>query len=382
MEQIEEQTNREFDFAMQFLRLEDKQENVIYSPLSLLTALKMLRDGAKGKAKEELDAVIQNIPASNYQNIDSILSFANGLFIRDTYEGCVRKEYKDHLLQKYDANVIYDSFQSAENINGWISDKTFKIITNMMNDSEVQPEIVKMILVNALAIDMEWEHPFCVCDTCGGEFFLENGKSMIATTMSRENVPYYKDEVVTAVSLDLKQYGDTQLEFIGIKPEENLREYMMKFSREKFQDIMNHMVIPSYPYCSHLRIPRFSYQYDLNANDDLDKMGVKEVFCGSADLTNIYDPAVAKEPLSLGGVKHKAKIDFTEKGVKAAAATVIFAIASAMNVERKVEYLSFDKPFLYIIRDKNTKQIWFVGTVYEPNSWDKDKVEHYSTMSY
>ena len=28
--------------------------------------------------------------------------------------------------------------------------------------------------------------------------------------------------------------------------------------------------------------------------------------------------------------------------------------------------MTFDKPFMYIIRDKNTKEVWFVGAVYEP----------------
>ena len=28
--------------------------------------------------------------------------------------------------------------------------------------------------------------------------------------------------------------------------------------------------------------------------------------------------------------------------------------------------LTFDKPFMYLIRDKETGEIWFVGTVYEP----------------
>lgn len=28
--------------------------------------------------------------------------------------------------------------------------------------------------------------------------------------------------------------------------------------------------------------------------------------------------------------------------------------------------LTFDKPYLYIIRDKNTQETWVVGTVYQP----------------
>ena len=74
---------------------------------------------------------------------------------------------------------------------------------------------------------------------------------------------------------------------------------------------------------------------------------------------------------------HKANIDFTEKGVKAAAVTVFIMKDNAMIAkENKPEEIKINKPFLYLIRDKNTKEIWFVGTVYEPNLWEKDKEDY------
>lgn len=74
---------------------------------------------------------------------------------------------------------------------------------------------------------------------------------------------------------------------------------------------------------------------------------------------------------------HKANIDFSEKGVKAAAVTV-FAVmdATAMMEPKQPIEVKIDKPFVFLIRDKETKEIWFVGTVYEPNSWEKDKTEY------
>ena len=73
---------------------------------------------------------------------------------------------------------------------------------------------------------------------------------------------------------------------------------------------------------------------------------------------------------------HKANIDFTEKGIKAAAVTVIYMTDGIALAEDKPIEINIDKPFLYVIRDKNTGEIWFVGTVYEPNSWEKDKADY------
>ncbi len=74
---------------------------------------------------------------------------------------------------------------------------------------------------------------------------------------------------------------------------------------------------------------------------------------------------------------HKANIDLTEKGIKAAAVTVIYMTDSmALSDEKQPIEVKIDKAFMYLIRDKKTDEIWFVGTVYEPNSWENDKADY------
>ena len=67
---------------------------------------------------------------------------------------------------------------------------------------------------------------------------------------------------------------------------------------------------------------------------------------------------------------HKADIDFTEEGIKAAAVTVISMDITSVIQEEPVK-IDINKPFLYIIKDKNTNEIWFVGALYEPESWEE-----------
>ena len=35
--------------------------------------------------------------------------------------------------------------------------------------------------------------------------------------------------------------------------------------------------------------------------------------------------------------------------------------------------ITFDKPYMFIIRDKDNKEVWFAGTVYEPISCDESE---------
>ena len=85
----------------------------------------------------------------------------------------------------------------------------------------------------------------------------------------------------------------------------------------------------------------------------------------------------SRRPLWVEGALHKANIDFTEKGVKAAAVTVIYMMDGAMMADKnKPIEIEINKPFMYLIKDKKTDEIWFVGTVYEPNSWENDKADY------
>ena len=76
------------------------------------------------------------------------------MFINQLYKTQVKDEYTKALVDKYYAEVIYDSFEKADNMNKWISDKTFGLIDNMVSDDQVNGKA--FFLINALAIDMEW----------------------------------------------------------------------------------------------------------------------------------------------------------------------------------------------------------------------------------
>ena len=237
------------DFSVQFLQLENEGKNMVYSPLSIKYALNMLSDGTNGNTKKQIEDVIGRQSLTKYNNIDEVLSLANGVYIRDTYYKYVKEEYKNVLATKYNAQINYDSFNNANNINNWIEKKTLGIIKNMLRDESVQDPDNKVLLINALAIDMEWKTPFVSNNTSGVNFYLEDGSSMKVTTMqletSSDSVAYYKDNDITAVMMDLKEYKDTQLEYIAIMPKENLSEYVETFAVDEVNNIIKESTLAS-----------------------------------------------------------------------------------------------------------------------------------------
>ena len=362
----------ESDFSLKFLKLENEKQNMVYSPLSIKYALNMLNEGAAGNTKTQIENVIGDLNLIKYNTIDEVLSLANSVYIRDTFAEYVKEDYRRTITEKYNAEVNYDSFSNATNINNWIEDKTLGIIQNMLNDEAVQN--ANMLLINALAIDMGWENPFDTSDTYGEDFYLEDGNTMTATMMHKETMgdstSYYKDNDITALTMNLQEYDNMQFEFVAIMPEENLSDYIETLTIEDVNTILENTTLASdTPYGVDISIPKFSFDYDLKLKQDLMDLGMTDAFDENlADFSNM-----ANTELCVGDALHKADIDFSEEGIRAAAVTALTMKTTAMLPDDdQPEEIKIDKPFLYFIRDKQTNEIWFVGTVYEPNSWEQD----------
>ena len=362
------------DFSLEFLKMENNKKNTIYSPLSIKYALNLLNEGANGNTKTQIEKVIKNLKLTPYKNIDNVLSFANGVYIRDSYSKDVKSDYINSVKNKYNAEIKYDQFKNASNINKWIEEKTFGKIKNMISDNIVTNPNTKMILLNALAIDMEWETPFEREGTSSKEFNLADGNKMNAATMFLEttskSISYYKDSDITSIQMDLKKYDNTELEFIAIMPEKNLDDYVKKTTIKDINKILENSKKASDAGTKVIiRIPRFSFNYELKLKEDLVKLGIEDAFDRQkADFTNMTDDI---QGLYVSDALHNANIDFSEKGIKAAAATAMVMLAKASRPTKEPIRIEIDKPFLCMIKDKNTDEVWFVGTVYEPSLWEE-----------
>jgi len=193
----------------------------------------------------------------------------------------------------------------------------------------------------------------------------------------------YIDDNVKAFSKDLKEYDGTTLQYIGIMPvNEDLDSYientdeaeinyiissLKELKPENFKDGVVTKIIGY--------IPKFKFEYDLNLKEDLEKLGITNVFeKGKANLTNISND----ENVYISEAVHKANIEFTQDGIKAAAATMFGGAGAGDSFDYIYEVpveeidITFDKPYMFFIRDKETGEIWFTGTVYEPLLWENE----------
>lgn len=364
-----------------FAKLGNNEDNIIYSPLSIKYALSMVNLGADGQTKVEIDKVLGTDDLTTYNNIDKTLSLANAIFIKDGYQNLVSQDFINDNVNKYKSEILYDNFSNVGDVNNWISDKTFKLIENILNDGDLTPE-TRMVLVNALAIDMDWEEPFENENTFGKTFYLSTGEEYEATTLFKNSTndvtSYYIDNKITALAMDFKKYGDTQLEFLAIMPNDDLADYIDSVTILDIDNISEQLIKASETEAGvNVSIPKFKFDYQLDLQNDLIALGIEEAFDpDKADFSKIME----EPPLYISKVLHKATIELSEEGAKAAATTVIIMAENAVAIPEEqgepIE-ININKPFMFIIRDKNTKEEWFVGNVYQPNSWEEDASKYY-----
>lgn len=357
------------EYNSDIIRTTFKEKNYLISPYNIKMALNMLKDGADGNTKDEIEKVIGNEKINNI-NIKNKLSVANGIFIKNDFKSSVKKEFTNTMKDKYHSEIIYDEFKTPKVINNWVKEKTNGMIDKVLdkiNENSV------MGIASAIALDVEWLDKFQCSDTKKEEFIkIDNSK--LNTEMMRQtyeaNAKYIKDEEIEGIILPYNTGVEgIELEFVGLLPKNNITDYVRNIDINKINNSIKNARETNEKLHVILSLPRFSYSYEVeDFISSLKKMGINDVFSPSlANLSKISDTS----GIYVGDAIHKAKIDLNEEGTIASAVTYFDFLYKGALAEQNYEEidLRFNKPFVYMIRERNTGEILFFGTVFEPNKW-------------
>lgn len=360
------------DFVISFLKQENEEENMVYSPLSIKYVLKMLESGADGNTKAQIKALIKNNELVNYKNIANIFNMANGLYINNKMRDLTSQYYINLLRKKYGAEVNFDDFSNPDNINKWIEKKTLGILKNVLSGEDIN-EVTSMVLINALAVNLKWKDKFDPDYTYHLPFYTETGEEITVLTMSKTSDvsrdSYYEDADMLAVAMDLENVSD--FEFVALMPQNGLHDYIKNFSLKDFEFLRKKFIsIRDNHQDVQILIPKFSINYELKLQDDLKNQGMTDAF----DREKANFSGISSDYQNNYWVKkilHKASIDVVECGIKAASTTVASGVdGCAMPRIRERIVIKINKPFLFFIRNKNNGEIIFTGTVYKPETRD------------
>ncbi len=370
---ISDETELDTDFDFKIIKkVSGETDNYLVSPLSIVYAFSMLREGAAGDTRKELDDLLGNYQVLNVNNVKDRIGIANALFINKSFKKGIKKTYINRIEDKYKGEIIFDSFLGPERVNAWIKNKTFDMIPDALDT--LDPSSI-LVLVNTVAIDTEWEKEFKTENTSKEEFTLKDGSKMDTAMMHATNgVSYIKSDKAQGIIKNYKSYDEsTNLEYIAILPKGDIKDYLKSFNKEELDKLLNSARVADGEKLEvNLSLPKYTYDFNYKRiKSDLFDLGVRSVFLPTlSQLNKISDTY----NLYADEVVHKTHIEVSEQGTKAAAVTAItFKNTALIMDEKEIINIKFNKPFIYIIKDKQYDNIWFFGVVYKPMKWEDNK---------
>ena len=354
------------DFALRLFRASnEKGKNTLISPLSVLCALSMTANGAKGETREQMEATLGmpieelNLYISNYMkslpnNEKYKLHLANSIWFTDDERFTVNEDFLQINADYYGAGAYKAPFDDStlEDINNWVKKETDGMIPKVLD--EIPPEAV-MYLVNALAFEAEWAEIYNEYAVSDGTFTKEDGTKQSVEFMYSDESTYLEDDKAIGFK---KYYKDRKYAFVALLPNEGVSvdEYIASLDGESLNALLSNAKNTSVS----AKMPKFETEYDVEMSKVLQSMGMIDAFDGNkADFSGLGTSSAGN--LRINRVIHKTFISVAEKGTKAGASTVVEVTDESAPMEVKRVFL--DRPFVYMLVDCENNLPFFIGTM-------------------
>ncbi|KAL6060608.1 hypothetical protein STEG23_019780, partial [Scotinomys teguina] len=294
--------NTDFAFSLyKELVLKNPNKNILFSPLSISSALAVLSLGARNNTLEEiLEGLKFNVTetpeADIHRSFEVLLHMlsqpgdqvqirtGSAMFIEKRLH--ILAEFKEKARALYQAEASTTDFQQPNEakklINDYVNKQTQGKIKELISNLDDQ---TAMVLVNYIYFNGKWETPFDPLDTFESEFYLSKRRNVKVPMMKMEDLttPYFRDEDLSCSVVELKYTGNASALFI-LPDEDRMQQVeasLQPKTLRKWKDSLRPRKIDD------LYIPKFSIATDYSLENILPHLGIREVFSTEADLSRI-----------------------------------------------------------------------------------------------
>lgn len=362
------------DFAFNLFRKTRNTENHVISPLSITYALGMLNNGAEGITREEISQVLSGGRQEGFADVatinafcrkmlmesalldeDTRVSIANNIYFNgDRKDISLKSAFRDSAATYYDATPSVLSFSNPttlDTINQWATDHTDGMIHDLLKPQDMQDPNLVSFLLNAISFKGAWTNQFDETDTQNA--FFDNMQRTAMMMWQLNEFQYAETDLYQSIILP---YGNGSYQMTLFLPYygktlDNILE-AMNGTNWNAAEYKNYLVW--------LSIPRIETDTDQDLKEVMASLGMENAFQennghGFMDFCYFGDNEDDSDRCWISMMKQKAHLKLDEKGTEAAAATVIEITASQSAV------FIADRPFLYIISERSTGSIFFIG---------------------
>ncbi len=387
-EGIQEVVDASNQFALELYSKLNKNEqgNIFFSPYSISAALAMTYEGAKGQTADEIKSVF-HFPENNvlrpnfaaiYNEINKKdkqyqLNTGNALWVQqdypflESYRTTVEKYYGGKAAN---LDFIGETEKSRQTINNFIEEQTNDKIKDLIPQGVLGP-MTRLVLTNAIYFKGTWAWEFDKSDTKDRDFKITSTNIVKTPMMYMDpdkakfnyadigelqilELPYKGDDISMLILLP-KQGVDYDME----TREEIISDYTLEdisLTKENLENWKSQMTETK---LDAIYLPKFEFDTKYTLNKVLTDLGMPTAFSGNADFSGMTEA----ERLFISAVIHQAYVKVNEEGTEAAAATAV--IGETTSIQPRNIFRA-DHPFIFIIQEKETGNILFLGKVVDP----------------
>ena len=360
-----------------YKRLAAAPDNLFFSPWSIRTAIGMVYAGARGPTERQMAAALHDrlgqsrfhVAASRLERelrdaagappSDAELLTANAVWAARDVD--LLPAFTDTLEARYAAPVTKVEFtkgdQARASINAWVEEKTRRRIRDLIPPNSFD-RLTRLVVCDAIYFRSSWQHIFLAEATAPSSFHRSDRSEVRVPFMHTEQaLRYAEDPDLQVVELPYRGEGFGMLLFLprdigGLSMVERKvdADWLAGWdSRMKSAQVR-------------LAVPKFRIEGAFRLSDPLSAMGMRDAFREGADFSGI-----AHEPLFISEAYHKAVVIVDERGTEAAAATAVHErMLGISSPTPRPEIFTADHPFLFLIRDRKSGTILFMGRLVNP----------------
>ncbi len=373
------------DFAINFyneLRTQkEDSENLIFSPLSLSSALLLAYMGAKSTTATQFEKLLRfkNTTAFHQKyatflhdleidNGATSLKIANAVWLQkdfpliDAYHNMLENSYKNKVQM---VDFENDAASAEKAINTWVSQQTKGKITQIVPSGKLDA-LTRLILTNALYFNANWINKFEEALTKDDIFFTP--KKEVKTPFMYVKGDFFYKEMDSFVSIILLFKDMQYMTIVMPKAQYTLQDVEKQITTQSYSSTFlqktDDLLAEKLSFKSTtitIYLPRFKMSKNMDMKDILVKMGLKHAF----DVESLADFSgiTGDKSIKIDDIVQNTYLEVNENGVEAAAATAIFFKGRGLSKEN---ILKINRPFMFFICDGNTGSILFQGRFVNP----------------
>ncbi|HIJ81448.1 MAG TPA: serpin family protein [Desulfuromonadales bacterium] len=368
------------DFALKLFPLLDttSTENTFFSPYSITQAFSLLAPGVRGTTLSQIEQTLYfplSIERRNsaLNRLEQLLTGRTaGTILPGGLQGpkmtnanalwgqrgfTILPAYLDTLALNFGAGLHLVDFIAAteasrQTINSWVEGQTNNRIQNLIPLNGVTVD-TRLVLTNAVWFKANWATQFSKGNTANREF-TNAGNSTTSVPFMRQTVSLPYAETAGCKAVDIPYAGNNLSMLVMMPAAGTEKDFTTSLTPSRLADIIKQLS----PKLLDYSMPRFTFTKASPVGTHLKSLGMTDAFDPSkADLSGID----GRRDLYVSDVFHKAFIAVDEEGTEAAAATAISVGVTSMPLQPQL--LTIDHPFLFLIRDRQTGLILFMGKV-------------------